>query len=174
MGRPSLYTEDIAKAIVANLETGASVRDSVEATGTNLYTYHEWLGRYPSFSQAVTRARTLQRMKLVTLIQNAADKDWRAGAWLLERGDPDSWGRKDKLFLAQANIDFLLFNRAIQATLEAGVTVNDVLREWIAEMERIVQDRGLSLLPTSMDSADVERLSAQESHDASDKGSDDK
>ena len=71
------------------------------ACGITDRTFHNWMergereeeGPFFQFFQAATRARAKGKVKLVRLITNAAHKDWRAAAFLLERGFSEEFGR---------------------------------------------------------------------------------
>jgi hypothetical protein len=45
----------------------------------------------------VDEAESQAQIALVACIRNAADHDWRAAAWLLERRDPANWSLRQQL-----------------------------------------------------------------------------
>ena len=47
-------------------------------------------------SERIDKARSRARVKMVASIVRAAEKDWKAAAWFLERSSPDDWARRSK------------------------------------------------------------------------------
>jgi hypothetical protein len=68
-------------------------------------TFYAWLDKgnpdganpahavYRDFAARIAKARHDGEAHRVTRIATAATKDWRAAAWILERENPEAWGR---------------------------------------------------------------------------------
>lgn len=54
-------------------------------------------GKYRRFYNEVKRARAESELRMVTIISLAAEKDWRAAAFHLERRNPEVWGQRQKV-----------------------------------------------------------------------------
>jgi hypothetical protein len=52
-------------------------------------------GKFHAFYAAVKRAEADGEMRDLALIAKAAEDNWQAAAWKLERKYPAKWGRKD-------------------------------------------------------------------------------
>jgi len=106
----------------------------------------EGSGEFFDFFQTLTRARAKGEVALVKCIYDAADNDWRAAAWLLERRNPWHWGkwpellkigRKDEFFLDEkeknpAIPDTELLQRFAESdeAAEALFTLSKLEMEW--------------------------------------------
>lgn len=53
-------------------------------------------GKMRDLWDAVKKAENVAVVRNVGLISTAADKNWTAAAWWLERRHPDDWAKKDK------------------------------------------------------------------------------
>lgn len=106
MGRPTKLTETVRDKICDAVEKGATFETSCEAIGIAASTGWEWLARgtgrdpdrpstpeFAEFAEALTRARARAEQREVELILRAAEDDWRAAAWMLERRNPARYGR---------------------------------------------------------------------------------
>lgn len=54
-------------------------------------------GEYFEFFRDVTRAIADAEAKLVGTITTASKRDWRAGAWILERRHPERWANTQRI-----------------------------------------------------------------------------
>jgi hypothetical protein len=74
--------------------------DACGCAGIHRATFYRWIergrrqatGAYRDVCDSITRARATGRIFLLAKIYDAAATDWRAGAWLLERRDPEGYG----------------------------------------------------------------------------------
>jgi hypothetical protein len=86
-GRPSVWTPKLEAKICSDIETtGCSLRDVASANGIGQATLHEHLAKNAEFLERVTEARNQGKLKRVREI--AANEEWRAKAWTLERQFP--------------------------------------------------------------------------------------
>jgi transposase len=103
VARPTLLTSELGERLVAALRAGNVIHVACEAVGIDRRTYSRWMERgrsgrardnaYRELRAQVESARAEAEARAVTQIARAAAEDWRAAAWLLERGFPDRWGR---------------------------------------------------------------------------------
>ena len=83
--------DDIKTELLKAAKRGATKRDAAQLAGISERTLYNWLAQNAQFADDYGRASAEGRMKSIKLI--ADSDDWRAHAWLLERVDPDHWGR---------------------------------------------------------------------------------
>lgn len=109
--RKTKYTKAVHKKIVDFVRKGNSVTDAGLRSGLGKDLIWYWLEcgkkqpeRYPEYAQLVAdieQARAEMRGdivdNIVTVGTSGAPGTWQAGAWYLERTDPENWGRKDKV-----------------------------------------------------------------------------
>ena len=99
-GRPTKLTEPVADDLVVLLAAGVPVPVAARSVGISRRTLDRWLRQDelrervlqaraagPVSSEAVTEAR------MVVLLARAAQFDWHAAAWWLERRWPERWAR---------------------------------------------------------------------------------
>jgi hypothetical protein len=98
-GRPSLLTEEVAALLVASLRAGNYPTVASRAAGISWQTFVAWMQRgakgeepYAQLKEQVERARAEGQVRHVAIVSRAAESDWRASAWLLERQWPEQWG----------------------------------------------------------------------------------
>jgi len=100
MARPSKLTPETSDRILTMLRAGSHIGDACGAAGIDDSTYGRWLERgrcassgiYRDFLLSARKAQSEANVRCVVQISNAAQKNWKAAAWLLARRDPDHWG----------------------------------------------------------------------------------
>jgi hypothetical protein len=103
------YTPELAASMLQMLRAGNSVRAAARAAGIGEATVRGWIERgqrgeadYAEFAADVQAARARAEVRNVALIAQAAQEDWRANVWLLERRLHDEPERFDTSPIAQA------------------------------------------------------------------------
>lgn len=98
-GRPTLLTDEVADLLVASLRYGNYVTVASRSAGISWATFKVWMVRgregeepYAALRERVEKARAEGQVRLVAIVAKAAETDWRAANWLLERQWPDQWG----------------------------------------------------------------------------------
>lgn len=118
-GRPTSLTPEVRDAIVQAIRAGNYLDDSAAYAGVSIATVYNWLERgrqarlilddvgdiapseaiFLEFLDAVESARSQAVVRNVALIQRAAETNWQAAAWYLERTNPRKWGRNETVTL---------------------------------------------------------------------------
>jgi hypothetical protein len=104
MARPTKLTPETQETIVQGVRVGLTYEHACLRAGVSYETFHRWMtwgdpgvrGRaaFRVFRQAIERAKGDALVKWAGLIDKAAaDGDWRAAAWKMERRFPESYGR---------------------------------------------------------------------------------
>jgi len=93
----------LAEQLLAAIRAGSHPSVACEAVGIGKRTLARWMSRgltgkkgdeqFAELRAKIERARGEAEARSVAQIARAAADDWRAAAWLLERGFPDRWGR---------------------------------------------------------------------------------
>jgi transposase-like protein len=107
-GRPTKFTPDKGEAIAQLIEVGNFMAVAAQAHGIHPDTLYAWLkrgreakrGEFREFYLRVVEARARAEARMVTIITLAAERDWRAAAFLLERRDPRRWAALNKTVVA--------------------------------------------------------------------------
>ena len=104
MARPDRLTPEKQDQIVDLVRNGIFIETACAAVGIGTTTYYRWIqkaddpnapDKYREFRDAVTRARATAEARNVAIVQRAANADWRASAWFLERSFPSRYGRRE-------------------------------------------------------------------------------
>jgi len=98
-GRPGLLTDEVADLLVTSLRLGNYVTVATRAAGIAWPTFKVWMQRgatgeepYAQLKERVEKARAEGQVRHVAIVSRAAETDWRASTWLLERQWPEQWG----------------------------------------------------------------------------------
>lgn len=90
-GRPFAINEEMEKEISHLLSDGMSQAKVARAMGINEKTIIEHRRRFPEFSERIEKAKMETDRLAHKSIKVGMIKDWRAGAWWLERRHPDEF-----------------------------------------------------------------------------------
>lgn len=95
MGCKPIYSPILHEELCNIATTGATNRDAAALAGISEATIYNWLSdpQYQQFRDDYTRSKAQGRKRSVDIIANS--EDWRAHAWLLERVDPEHWGKAE-------------------------------------------------------------------------------
>jgi hypothetical protein len=106
MGKLKL-TKELTDEICKYISQGVSKRSSAEAAGISEVSFYSYFNRgeklldagkdeknvFVYFYKQVKKAETFFKLSHLKNIKNAAEEDWRASAWMLERCFPEEYGR---------------------------------------------------------------------------------
>lgn len=104
--RPDTITEDRIVHMETLLKSGSYISVACQVAEIPYSTHKEWmekgrreeggpeLGQYRAYAQRIEKALALGEDNLVKIIAAAAVEDWKAASWMLERKEPERWGKK--------------------------------------------------------------------------------
>lgn len=162
-GRPTKLNFDTHNKIITAIRAGNYIETAAAYAGINKSTLYDWLKRgerekqrvaknprykirksekpYVEFSNAVEKALAEAEIRDVAIIAKAAEEQWQAAAWRLERKFPDRWGRrvldvehKGKLEVKNDDI------RRIEQQLEKDDESRELLKEFFRRSKEIGKD----------------------------------
>jgi hypothetical protein len=120
-GRPTSYTPERGHAIAVHLRYACPLEVAAQAEGVSVATVRQWLVRYPEFAAEVAQARGRCVVQLLGYLNRAAAQgNWKAAAWLLERTHPQDYGPPPRRMALDAEIN-TIFSQMSDADLEAYV-----------------------------------------------------
>ena len=104
-GRPEKIDADIQAKICRTIRSGAYIETAAAYAGITKETFYKWLkrgkkdssGPYREFSDAVGKALAEAELRDILRIDKAAESQWTAAAWRLERRFPERWARREKI-----------------------------------------------------------------------------
>lgn len=111
MPKPRLLNRGLQDRLTTWIRAGNSITVACQACQISTATFRDWMARgeraaeagedvepgevvFAEFREAVRRADDETEAALIGLISRAAKKgSWQAAAWVLERRNPERWGR---------------------------------------------------------------------------------
>lgn len=84
MARPTKYSDEAAAKILQALELGGTYELASRYGGISFDTFLRWRKRYAGFATQLKEVEANAAMRWLVAIQAAAERDWRAAAWMLE------------------------------------------------------------------------------------------
>jgi hypothetical protein len=105
VGRPSKLNPDCIARLVDALRAGHTREGAAALAGIGRSTFNAWLAaaKEPdadrellAFLDAIKNAEADAESELLGVIRAAAERQWQAAAWILERRHPDRWGKRVK------------------------------------------------------------------------------
>lgn len=149
-GRKLTLTEDLKINICRILEDGTTVKDACAIVGIGQSTYFEWVAignayrngenhermpkriadreMFAEFAEATTRARAKMRHDIVKVLgARARAGDVPAATFLLERSDPEQWGKR-----TYSKIEGL--DDLEKAAKKAGIPLSEALKALAEEL----------------------------------------
>lgn len=105
VGRPPKYNDpQILKVLFDTLHEGASIQAACDLAGIDKSNITKWCRyarsgdeKYIPFLNGYKKARAGLESALVKNIRTAANTQWQAAAWMLERLKPKRYGRKNNI-----------------------------------------------------------------------------
>ena len=105
----SKFTSERAHAICALVRAGVSKKAAANQEGISEVCLHDWIKRgrlgerpYAVFAEEMEIAAGAAEATIVQKVFSAADGDWRAGAWWLERRNQAEYGAKQTVKVEKA------------------------------------------------------------------------
>jgi hypothetical protein len=101
-GRPTLLNPTRQTALLNAIEQGMPLKQAAAIAGMSYDTLNNWQNRgenesappeYRQFCQLLRRSQAVAMQVHVSSICDAAKRDWRAAAWMLERRCPEDFAR---------------------------------------------------------------------------------
>lgn len=94
MPREQIFTPELQSEYCAMIRVGCSRRRAARLLGINESTIRMAMTRDEAFLNRVHRSESHREAIALDHVRNAAEKHWRAGAWLLERINPGEFGKR--------------------------------------------------------------------------------
>ncbi len=144
-GRPDKLTPEVQAKIVAAIVAGNFRDVAARCAGIGVRTLRTWLARgkagdkkYRDFRHALMEAEGAAEINALALVRGAAEKDWRAAAWFLERKFPRRWGRRNRVEHRTPRIEPIEIREIVVRTREEASAL--LARE--SELSRLPERNG--------------------------------
>lgn len=130
-GRKPDLNPAVQEFVCQAIRAGTPPETAAVYAGIHRATYYRWMqrgqdrpGAYRDFRDAVQKALADFEVRNVTIVQQAATKNWVAAMTLLERRFPERWGRRDRAPLTPE-----IEREAEAISRETGVAKETVVRD---------------------------------------------
>jgi len=135
MPREQIFTPELQSEYCAMIRVGCSRRRAARLLGINESTIRMAMTRDEAFLNRVHRSESHREAIALDHVRNAAEKHWRAGAWLLERINPAEFGKRRHIEVTRDDV-------AIMFKEFAGAVMNvlknpDDRRAVVEKLEKI-------------------------------------
>lgn len=100
------FTEDIVQKICDVVAAGAPIETAAAYAGVSKQTFYNWCRkgretdpepRFAEFIERLDLAMAQWEVRDLAIIGKAAEEQWQAAAWRLERRKPDVYGRRSRV-----------------------------------------------------------------------------
>jgi transposase-like protein len=101
-GRPSSFTEEKASRVIEAVRRGLPYKHAAAYAGISYSTLNRWriegrdedgLPEFREFWKQLEQAAGEASLRMIDAIEEAAERDWKAAAWILSRRHPEQWGQ---------------------------------------------------------------------------------
>lgn len=150
MARPTKLTAEVLGTITRAIEAGCYATVAAEFAGISERTFYRWMAQGEAAStgplralyEGVNMAAVRAEMRAVAIIMKAAETDWRAAAWWLERRCfHEDWGLCRHVSISAAPV-----SHRLEATI---LDASNLTEEGLAVLERLLKE--LKAVQTSAD-----------------------
>lgn len=104
-GRPRALDDVKRREVVALISAGCGLEGAANYVGCAASTIRREAARNPQFNGELRRANLTAELNPLQAIREAARKYWRAGAWLLERMNPQRFAKQNVRYLKPEHLD---------------------------------------------------------------------
>lgn len=93
VGRPRVLDEAKRREICALVSAGAGIQSAARYVGCSRSTVYHEAQQDEEFRQQLRRAKATVALSPLQALRRAYQENWRAAAWMLERTEPEQFGR---------------------------------------------------------------------------------
>jgi transposase len=156
-GRPTKLTPELQEELCKVIRAGNYIETACAYVGINKSSVYDWMKRgarekqriaaegkkkptkrelpFVEFSNAIEKALSHSEVRDVAIIGKAAEQNWQAAAWRLERKFPDRWGRKDKQQIEHSGKD----GGPIETSHTEKLDLSNLSDKELADLENIIR-----------------------------------
>ena len=152
-GRPPVLDETRCTEICDLVAAGHSVATAARLIGCDARTVRRHAGRDENFGRMLRTAEVSARNDPLKMMRRAAHGSWRAAAWLLERTDPERYGKQPPPTCRPEDVD-RTFTRIMETVL-SQIEDDGPRRAMYQSLVKVMEDESVRLfLPRGVRRAD--------------------
>lgn len=156
MVRPIKLNKKIEEELVSVIRSGNYIETACAYVGIHKSTFYDWMRKgakekdrvdknprakvkkemkpFVELSNSVEKALAHAEVRDVAIIGKAAEKNWQAAAWRLERKFHDKWGRKDRRYLEHSGKN----GDAIETKMTSQIELGKLSDEEVMQLEQLI------------------------------------
>ncbi|QEG37309.1 hypothetical protein [Bythopirellula goksoeyrii] len=139
-GRPRVLTDPVKRSQVCSLiGVGAGYDEAARHVGCTVATIRREAGRDGGFAEQLTAAETAAGLSPLRALRSAANTDWRAAAWLLERTCPERFARRNLESLQPNEVHAMLSE--VATIMADECTDDDQLQRMCGRLDELQKTR---------------------------------
>lgn len=104
-GRPLALDELKCEIAIALLSVGCSLKTAASYLGIHTKSLQRHAKRDPKFAKRILKAQASLEWDHLKKVQEASGKSWRASAWMLERINPERFGKRKADSLTRSELE---------------------------------------------------------------------
>jgi uncharacterized protein YoaH (UPF0181 family) len=104
VGRPWAITKQIEEELIKLMSDGMSQNEACKYVGISKMAIIEYKKRFPEFADRIQKAKLATTKFAYKSVKAGMIKDWKAGAWWLERTVPERFREKKELEISEKPI----------------------------------------------------------------------
>lgn len=108
VGRPRALSEPKRREVCALIATGCGIAEAAKFVGCSVRTIRREALRNEDFHETLRRSELSSQLDPIRTLRKAANTHWRAAAWLLERTNPERFGRQDTQTIKIEQLDDII------------------------------------------------------------------
>ena len=139
-GRPREFTSELQSEFIGLIAQGSTVAQAAWGVGVSMRTVQRESQCNDEFHHALELAQQAAPVDPAKLMREAARAHWRAAAWMLERADPDRYGKRPASSCSPEKLQAIV-NHLIERALEATAPEQ---RQAVYQHLRPVADQALA------------------------------
>lgn len=105
MARPTKYNAVRRERLLNALRLGCTRKTATLTAGISEDTFARWMRNNADFAEAIARAEHDAVARNIALIARAANRNWRAAAWWLERTRPETYKLRNGLSISTEELE---------------------------------------------------------------------
>ncbi len=126
-GRKPIYSKLLVRELCKLIKQGVSLKDAAYVLGIGEATIHNWKQKTlknglknrhfkPELVESIYKAKLKHKFMRIDRIDKAAEKDWKADKWVLERQYPQEFSKKKIIEknTEEVTIEFLPYNPSLE------------------------------------------------------------
>lgn len=155
-GRPTKLTPEIVNEISKIIRSGNYIETACAYVGINKTTFYDWLKRgarekervsknprakvkkseipFVEFHDEIEKALAHSEIRDVAIIGKAAEENWQAAAWRLERKFPERWGKRERYAIEHTGKD----GGPIETSQKHEVDLSKLTDKELEQLENII------------------------------------